>query len=270
MTPSLLPLHFFLPGLAVGLLSCLSHSLWRLLVVPLAYLSGLPLPAAVGCGIVCEAIASLRIVAVPELTWGGLFRTGFTVGLFSLPPAALSLLIMSRMAHSPLAPALLLSFYLLLLSAAGGSALGRLLHYHRWGYGDDNAPPPRLLTSLFPLAFPGAAVGRYLTLPRLLTVSCLIGFAGGFFGASTVHIFEPLAMYILGLSRRQAAATALLVTYITSTALLLIYLPVLYLPMIFTSHFPFLNLGFGGIIAGFIAGCLASTGFKRHYQPLHP
>ncbi|MFZ5634343.1 MAG: sulfite exporter TauE/SafE family protein [Bacillota bacterium] len=197
----------FTIGLMVGILGGVFGTLANLLVVPVLSIFGLPLPISAGANVgqsFGRTSLSIFTVGPDPLAFR---RVGIVSGIIGLPGVflgvKLNLLLMGTGTGNTV---IYLCYIALLLSAA--VVIFRQWHYfNRNDYYDDAPFPPFGLNWRFPLAIPGEAGMKHITLVRISLAGLLLGAATGFLGLGAGVLGIPLFMYILGLPAQSAAAT---------------------------------------------------------------
>ncbi|SHI42889.1 sulfite exporter TauE/SafE family protein [Desulfofundulus thermosubterraneus] len=222
------PAVFFLTGFAGGFLYRAGGPAYQSFTVPLLIMTGLPLPAAVASGILLNAASKLKLIYCPEITRHAHKRVGMTVAILSLPFMLTGKQLLLWLSTLPEGMAILVFTYSTVLVITALIAAGRYRHYYRFGFEDENPLPPGSLLWRYTLAVPGLAFPKHITAGRVSLVGGSIGLCAGLFGLNTRALLEPLLMYLTGLSRRQARATASFTLYLVGAFALIIFLPDLF------------------------------------------
>ncbi|MDQ0286672.1 putative membrane protein YfcA [Desulfofundulus luciae] len=252
----MIPAVFSLIGFAGGFLYRAGGPAYQSFTIPLLIITGLPLPAAVGGGILLNAAGKLKLIYHPESTRHAHKRVGMTVAILSLPFMVTGKQFLLRLSTLPTGTATLVFIYSTVLVITALFAARRYRHYCQFGYEDENPLPPGGLFWRHPLAAPGLPLPKYITVGRVSLVGGSIGLCTGLAGVNTRALLEPLLMYLTGLSRRQARATASFALYLIGA-----FAAIIFLPDLFTfsgAEVTFMSLG-----AGYLAGYLYAWHLRR-------
>ncbi|MGB9805036.1 TSUP family transporter, partial [Desulfofundulus sp.] len=202
----------------------------------------------------------LKLLYHPETTRQAYKRLGLTVATLSLPFIVAGKLLLSRLRTLPEGTTLLVLTYSTILALTALIAFGRYLHYRRFGYEDENPLPPGGLSWKYPLAAPGLAFPKYITVSRASLVGGCTGLCTGLAGLNTCALLEPLLMYLTGLPRLQARATASFALYLIGGFASLIYLPDLF-------TFTGAGLTFVSLGTGYLAGYFQAARIRQEKFP---
>ncbi|RKO66302.1 sulfite exporter TauE/SafE family protein [Desulfofundulus salinus] len=252
----MIPAIFFSIGFAGGFLYRAGGPAYQLFTVPLLIITGLPLPTAVGSGILLNAAGKLKLIYHPEITRHAYKRLGMTLAILSLPFMVTGKQLLLRLSTLPAGAAILVFIYSTVLVITALIAARRYRHYCQFGYEDENPLPPGGLFWRYPLATPGLPFPKYITVGRVSLVGGSIGLCTGLAGLNTRALLEPLLMYLTGLSRRQARATASFTLYLIGAFAAIIFLPDL-------STFSGARLTFMSLGAGYLAGYIYAWHLRR-------
>lgn len=250
------PAVFFLTGFAGGFLYRAGGPAYQLFTVPLLIITGLPLPAAVGSGILLNATSKLKLIYCPEITRHAHKRVGMTVAILSLPFMLTGKQLLLWLSTLPEGMTVLVFTYSTVLVITALIAAGRYRHYYQFGFEDENPLPPGGLFWRYPLAVPGLAFPKHITVGRVSLVGGSIGLCAGLFGLNTRALLEPLLMYLTGLSRRQARATASFTLYLVGAFAVIIFLPDLF-------TFSAAGITLISLCTGYLAGYLHAWHLRR-------
>ncbi|WP_027355468.1 TSUP family transporter [Desulfofundulus thermocisternus] len=254
------PALCFLTGIAGGYLLRAGGPAYRLLTVPLLIIIGFPLPAAVAIGILLNAAGKLKLIYQPDITRQALKRTGITISAVTIPFILTGKQLLLWLDTMLQGKGFILFIYSIILLTAALIAGGRYWWYYHHSLPKDASQtlPSVPLLKKNPLAVPGFAFPRYLTIGRTGLVSVLLGLGTGLLGLNTRAFLEPLLMYITGLPRRRAHATASFILYLTGAFALLIYLPDLF-------TFPGSGATITCLCCGYLVGYIQ---FRHHHWKL--
>ncbi|KJS14596.1 MAG: hypothetical protein VR69_17060 [Peptococcaceae bacterium BRH_c4b] len=210
--------HLFTAGICVGIL-CRCYGLAaNIIMVPLLYLFGLPVAHAAGINITQSFGRSLVAMSGEGMHNGGLRRVGLVTGLAGLPGVAAGRSFYLFLSGQGVTITAVHLTYIVLSLLVAGSIIRHWYSFARQGYFEDNPLPPFGLKWRYPLAVPGAAGLKFITLGRVTAVGLILGFATGYIGLGAAVTAIPLFMYVLGLSAAVAAATSILPVLIIDSA----------------------------------------------------
>lgn len=198
------PLTVFIAGLTVGIAGGIFGKLANFIIVPILSILGLPITYSTG------SVTGLHFGRASLSAFNGRLafrRAGILAGIIGLPGVYLGFRMHLLFTATTYGTIFIIICYAMILFGIAALVFKQWLYFNRHDYYDDDPLPLFGLGWRFPLAIPGGSGLNHITLIRVAVVGLFLGITAGFLGLGPGMLGVPLYMYILGLSRNNAAAT---------------------------------------------------------------